>query len=231
MGELFSALTDAMAAQPAIAMSAAFIWGVLSIVLSPCHLASIPLIIAYLSGNKNQTPERAALTSSLFALGIFISIAIIGGISVAMGRLMGDIGTAGGYIVAALFIIFGLHLMDVIPIPIKGLSLSSDRKRGLFPAFVIGLTAGLALGPCTFAFMAPVLAAVFKTSGTAPAYATILLLLFAIGHSLVIIVAGSSITLVQRLLRLNENSGTLTWFRRICGLIVVLAGLYLIAST
>ena len=44
MQELFTQLTHAVEGAWFIATAAAFAWGVLSIVLSPCHLASIPLI-------------------------------------------------------------------------------------------------------------------------------------------------------------------------------------------
>ena len=39
MGELFGVLSRAIEGAPAVALSAAFVWGVLSVVLSPCHLA------------------------------------------------------------------------------------------------------------------------------------------------------------------------------------------------
>jgi cytochrome c-type biogenesis protein len=230
MGGLFTALSDALSANPAIALSAAFVWGVLSMVLSPCHLASIPLIVAYLSGDCSQSTGRAVLVSSSFAVGILASIGIIGGVSADMGRLMGDIGTTGDLLVAAVFILFGLHLMDVLPLPIKGVSLTENRKRGALPALGLGLTVGLALGPCTFAFLAPVLGVVYQMAVAAPYYAVALILFFGIGYSLVIVVAGSSVTLVQHMLRLNEDSGALTWLRRACGVLVVLGGLYLIAT-
>lgn len=41
MSEFLDGLGRALEGSPAIALGAAFLWGVLSIVLSPCHLASI----------------------------------------------------------------------------------------------------------------------------------------------------------------------------------------------
>src|SRR3990172_7169722 len=100
---VFTRLTDAMAGAPVVALAAAFAWGVLSILLSPCPLASIPLIVGFLQGGGAVTPRRAAGLSTLFALGILLSIAVIGLITAAAGRLLGDVGPWGIYVVAALF--------------------------------------------------------------------------------------------------------------------------------
>ena len=61
MDSVFTGLTDALGGAPHMALAAAFAWGVLSIVLSPCHLASIPLIIGFIQGQDQATPRRAAL--------------------------------------------------------------------------------------------------------------------------------------------------------------------------
>ena len=48
MEQLFTTLTHAVEGTPLVALSAALIWGILSILLSPCHLASIPLIVGFI---------------------------------------------------------------------------------------------------------------------------------------------------------------------------------------
>jgi len=48
---LFSWLAGALGDTLLLSMIAAFGWGVLSVVLSPCHLAGIPLVIGYISRN------------------------------------------------------------------------------------------------------------------------------------------------------------------------------------
>mgnify|MGYP001544892655 CR=1 FL=1 len=78
LGGLFTELTAAVDGAPLLAVGAAFLWGVLSIVLSPCHLASIPLIVGFIQGRGVTSPRRAALFSSLFAAGMLVTIAVIG---------------------------------------------------------------------------------------------------------------------------------------------------------
>ena len=58
MEELFTTLTHAVEGTPAIALAAAFIWGILSIVLSPCHLASIPLIVGFIGEQGRMSTTR-----------------------------------------------------------------------------------------------------------------------------------------------------------------------------
>ena len=52
--ELFTWLSQALTSSPEIAIGAAFIWGVLSVILSPCHIACIPLIVGFIDGQGNQ---------------------------------------------------------------------------------------------------------------------------------------------------------------------------------
>lgn len=56
----------------------------------------------------------------LFSVGILITIAAIGVITAAAGRMMGDIGAYGNYFVAVIFLIVGLVLLGAIPMPWPG---------------------------------------------------------------------------------------------------------------
>jgi len=228
---LFEALTKAIDASAHVALAAAFVWGVLSIVLSPCHLASIPLIVGFVSGQRGLTPRKAFYMSSLFALGVLITIGLIGVITAAAGRLMGDVGPYGNYFVAAVLFVVGLHLLGVIPLPFSGADASNVKARGMLAAFLLGLIFGVALGPCTFAYMAPVLAIGFKAAKDNVAYAVLLLLFYGVGHCSVIAAAGTSAETVQAYLNWNEKSRATTVMKGICGVLVIIGGVYLIWST
>lgn len=228
MTELFTQLTHAIEGSAGIALSAAFFWGVLSILLSPCHLAAIPLIIGIM--DEQQTPNRktAFLQSFLFSIGILLSIAIIGWVTAAAGRILGDIGRAGSWIAAAIFFAMGLQLMGVISRPWKKPETPRSTKTGWAAALLTGLVFGIALGPCTFAFMAPVLAVTFKLSAEAPLFAWSLVLLYGIGHCAVIVLTGTSAETIRLYLNWNENSKGAMRLRKICGVLVLLAGLYMV---
>ncbi len=228
MEELFTTLTRAVEGTPAIAIGAAFAWGVLSIILSPCHLASIPLIIGFIDEQGRISTKRAFLISTLFSLGILITIAVIGVITAAAGRMMGDVGRYGNYVVAVIFFVVGLHLLDVIPMPWSGPGKVGMKRKGMLAAFILGLIFGIALGPCTFAYMAPMLGVTFKLASTSLPYGVGLLGVYGVGHCSVIVLAGTSTELVQKYLNWSEKSKGAVILKRICGVLVLLGGVYLI---
>ncbi|MCK4872506.1 MAG: hypothetical protein KAS72_07255 [Phycisphaerales bacterium] len=229
MEQLFSELTHAVEGSVMIAVAASFLWGVLSIILSPCHLSSIPLIIGFISGQGVETTVRRAFTlSMLFSIGILITIGAIGAITAMAGRMMGDIGVYGNYIVAAVFLVVGLHLLGVIPMPWSGPGRVGVKRKGALAAFILGLVFGIALGPCTFAYMAPMLAVTFRVASDNPGYGVLLLAAFGLGHCGVIALAGTCTELVQRYLNWTDQSRGTRVLRGVCGVFVLLAGLYLI---
>lgn len=230
MEQLWISLTRAVEGSAFVALSASFVWGVLSVVLSPCHLSSIPLIVGFISEQGKLTIRRAFGISALFGLGILITIALIGVATAAMGRIMGDVGRYGNYAVAAIFFVVGLHLLDIIPMPFSGPGGVGMKRRGLLASFVLGLIFGIALGPCTFAYMAPMLAVSFKAATTNLVYAIVLLAMYGVGHCSVIVVAGTSTEVVERYLRWNEKSNGAAIVKKVCGALVLLGGVYLIYS-
>jgi len=228
MQQLFSSLTHAVEGTPAIAIIAAVVWGILSIILSPCHLASIPLIVGFIDEQGRISTKRAFGISLLFASGILLSIGIIGAVTAAAGRMMGDVGRYGNYLVAVVFFVVGLHLLDVIPMSWSGPGQVGMKRKGILAAFILGLVFGVALGPCTFAYMAPMLAVTFKLAATNALYGVLLLLAYGVGHCSVIVAAGTSTELVQRFLNWNENSRGTTIVKRVCGVLVLSGGVWMI---
>ena len=228
MEKLFTTLTHAVEGTPAIALTAAFVWGILSILLSPCHLASIPLIVGFIDQQGKMSTRRAFFISTLFAVGILITIGAIGAVTATLGRMMGDVGRYGNYFVAAIFFAVGLILLDVIPIPFSGPSQVGMKRKGLLAALILGLVFGIALGPCTFAYMAPMLGVTFKVASTSLVFGIILLLAYGAGHCSVIVFAGTCTELVQRYMNWNEKSQGAVSLKKICGVLVLLGGVYLI---
>jgi cytochrome c-type biogenesis protein len=228
MEKLFTTLTHAVEGTPAIALIAAFAWGILSILLSPCHLASIPLIVGFIDEQGRISTKRAFIISVLFAVGILITIGAIGAVTAALGRMMGDVGKYGNYFVALVFFVVGLHLLGVIPMPWSGPGRVGMKRKGMLAAFILGLVFGIALGPCTFAYMAPMLGVTFKLAATNLFYGVLLLIVYGLGHCSVIVLAGTCTELVQRYMNWNEKSRGAIILKKICGVLVIMGGLYLI---
>jgi len=228
--QIFTTLTHAIEGTPLVAVLASFVWGILSIVLSPCHLASIPLIVGFIDQQGSISTKRAFLISTLFSVGILVTIGAIGAITASAGRMLGDVGRYGNYFVAAIFFVIGLHLIGIIPMPWSGPGNVGIKRKGMAAAFIMGLVFGVALGPCTFAYMAPMLGLTFRLAATNFAYGVLLLLFYGLGHCSVIVLAGTFTEVVQHYLNWNERSRGAVILRKVCGVLVLLGGIYLVFS-
>ena len=226
--QLFATLTRMIENPSALALAVALVWGILSIVLSPCHLSSIPLIVGFIDQQGRISTGRALAISSSFSVGILTTITVIGVTTASAGRMLGDIGPYYNYFVAAVFFLFGLVLLDVIQPPWSGPGQVNIKSRGLTAAFILGLVFGIALGPCTFAYMALMLAITFGLGAANPIYGAGLLLLYGIGHCCVIVAAGTCAELVQRYMNWNEKFRATIIVKRMCGAAIIIGGLYLI---
>jgi cytochrome c-type biogenesis protein len=227
--DLFTWLSGALIQSPEIAIGAAFIWGVLSVILSPCHIACIPLIVGFIDGQGNISTGRAFGLSFLFGLGILITIGVIGIITGLAGRMIGDIGGYGNYFVAVIFFAVGLNLLGVLPLPfMEGGANPNYKRKGFLAAFILGLLFGIALGPCTFAYMATMLGVVFSIASTKMIFAVSLLLAYGIGHCTVLVLAGTFTEVVEHYLHWSEKSKGAVILKKVCGIFVILGGVYLI---
>jgi len=225
--ELMSCLSKALSANPAIALGAAFIWGVLSILLSPCHLASIPLIVGFLNGQAVLNQRRAFGLSTMFTLGILLMMALIGLVTSMLGRLMGDVGAWVEPVMGVVFMIVALFISDIVRMPSFVSGVSAGGK-GVWAALSLGFIMGIALGPCSFAFMAPILGILFSSAWSRMFYALALLGAYVIGHCLVIILVGTYSAKVQIYLNWSSKSQGTKILRYVCAVLVFAAGIYLI---
>jgi len=231
MVELLTAFGKAFQAQAALALPAAFLWGALSVILSPCHLASIPLVVAYMSGGDElPAGRRAALLSGSFALGILASIAAVGAATVAAGRMAGDVGPWGTYALAAVFFAVGLNLLGVLPLPSWPALPTGASRKGPGGALLLGLVFGAALGPCTFAFMAPLLGLAFRAGAAQAGYGVLLVALYGLGHAAAIAIAGASAQGVQRWLSWRAGARAAALVRGGAGLAVIAGGLWFLST-
>jgi len=210
-----------------VAAAGAFLWGMTSALFSPCHIASIPLIVAYVGGQERAVdPRRAAIYSVLFTTGLFITIALIGIICALLGRMLGDVGSYWQIPIGAVLIWVALGMFGVERCSVSGSLLYRLNIRGLTGAFALGLAYGVLSGSCTFGFIAPILAII--TVQEQIAAGVLLITLFGIGHCLPIAVAGSSVAAVRKVMENSAWQGAGTWFRKGAGLLIGLLGLYFI---
>jgi len=213
----------------AIAAVGCFIWGVVSVIFSPCHLASIPLIVAYVGGQETLLkPRQAAYYSMAFTVGLFITIAVIGIICALLGRMLGDVGNYWQILIGLVLVWVALGMLGVEKCSMSGNLLYKLNLRGMFGALALGLGYGVLSGSCTFGFIAPILAIV--TVQEKVVTGVLFILLFALGHCLPIVVAGSSTAAVKRVMESSRWQGAGNWFRKGAGALIGALGLYFIVA-
>jgi len=226
-------INDAINASGVAALGASFLWGIASVLLSPCHLGTIPLVVAYVGtteAGQRSSKSRAAALSFSFAGGMLVAIAILGVLVTAAGWAVAGYSRYTNYVIAAIFIAAGLNLVGLLPMPETGLSISKSKRKGCFGGAILGFVFGVGLSPCTFAFLAPVLAASLGSAAASPAFGGALLLAFGLGHCGVIGMAGTSAGFVQRYLDWNERSRGLSVLKGICGVLLLGSASLLIYS-
>jgi len=229
LDSIFITINQWMSGTIAIAGVGCFLWGMVSVMLSPCHLASIPLIIAYVGGQeKAVNPKQAILYAGAFTLGLFITIALVGIICAMLGRMLGDVGNYWQLLLGGILIWVSLGMLGVEKCSMSGTLLYRLKIKGMVGALVLGLAYGVLSGSCTFGFIAPILAII--TVQEKVATGIVLILLFAVGHCLPIVFAGSSTAAVRRLMENNTWQGAGTWFRKGAGVMICLLGVYFMAS-
>lgn len=226
--QIFNTLTNAMSGYFGIALLAAYGWGVLSILLSPCHLSSIPLVLGYISLKENPTQKKVFKLSLVFALGVLASIVIVGGITSLLGGIMGYIGPYGNIISAAVLLTTGLYLLDWIKLSWAPIKPKPNNQAGWTGAALLGLVFGIGLGPCTFAYMAPVAVAAFTIGGASLLKATEIVLMFGLGHCTVIVVSAMLVKTLQKYMRWTRKSNGILAFKKLCGILVLAGAAYFI---
>lgn len=212
-----------------IASIGAFAWGMVSVMFSPCHLASIPLIVAYVGGQETAVnPRRAAWYAIAFSVGLFITIAVVGIVCALLGRMLGDVGIWWQILVGAILIWVALGMLGVQACSMSGTLLYRLNFRGIHGAFGLGLAYGVLSGSCTFGFIAPILAII--TLQQKVVAGSVMMVLFAVGHCIPIAVAGSSTALVRKLTENGSWQEAGLWFRRSAGVVIGLLGVYFITG-
>ena len=225
---IFETLTDAVSGTPLIAILASVAWGVLSVILSPCHLASIPLIVGFIAEQGTLTTRRAFVLDLLFGTGILATIGLIGIATASLGRMLGDVGRYANVFVAVIFFAIGLHFLGLIPMPFSASTARIGQRRGSLAALILGFVFGIALGPCTFAYMAPMLGITFTVARTNMIYGIALIAAYAVGHIAVIVAAGTFTEIVERYLKWTLESRGLGIVKKACGVLVILGGIYIL---
>ena len=229
LDSLFLTVNQWMAGGTVVAALGCFLWGMISVIFSPCHLASIPLIVVYVAGqNQILKPRQAAHYAVAFTAGLFITIALVGVVCALLGRMLGDVGNYWQILVGLVLVWVALGMFGVEKCSMSGSLLQKLRVNGLSGALILGLAYGVLSGSCTFGFIAPILALITIQKKITIGF--IFILLFAVGHCIPIVIAGSSTAAVKKILDSDRWQGAGSWFRKGAGIVIGLLAIYFILN-
>jgi len=209
--------------------AAAYLAGVV-VSFTPCVYPVIPLTVAVIGGQGEASGARGFVLSLFFVLGLALTYTVLGLFAALTGKLFGTIqsnpitlGLLGG-----LFIFMGLAMLEVFQLSLERYAprgLTGRNSKGIAGSFMIGLTSGLILGPCT----APVLAVILGVVATRQSilFGGSLLFVFSLGLGTLVILVG---TFTGVLAGLPKSGAWMVTVKRISGIVMLAAGAYFLYS-
>lgn len=180
-----------------IAPLLALVAGILTSI-TPCSLSSIPLVIAYVGGTSIDTKKSFKL-SLTFALGSAITFTLLGVIASLLGSLIGGTGKWWYIVLGILMLIMALQVMEVHEFIPSTYLTAKNTKKGYIGAIVAGILGGLFASPCATPVLVVLLALVAGKGSII--WGILLLLMYSIGHSFLVVVAGTSMGVIRKLIQ------------------------------
>ncbi len=192
--------------------------------LTPCMLSMLPIMVGYMGGYEAEDRGQAMAQSAWFALGLATTLAALGLLAGAVGRVYGQVGMGLPILVSILAILMGLNLLEALPLALPTGGNLDFLNRGLPQAvksYLLGLTFGVVASPCSTPVLATLLAWISTTGD--PVLGAGLLLAYTVGYVAPLVLAGSFTATIKRLLDLRRWSG---WITPASGILLVGFGVF-----
>ena len=212
-------------AYPLLAFGAVFLAGVISSA-SPCVLATIPLVIGFVGGYADGDRKKAFLYSVAFVLGLSITFTAFGAAAGLLGTMFGTLG--GWWYVAAgtVALVMGGQMMGLYEIRLPVRRDYRPKQGGIIGSFLLGLFFGVVSSPCA----TPVLVVILTLVATKREvlYGITLLFTYALGHTLLMLIAGTFTGFVEGFVKARGVANFSLWSKRLGGFMVAIVGGYLL---
>lgn len=202
----------------------AFLAGVLTS-FTPCSLSSVPLVIGFVGGYAGNNTKRAFRYSLVFCIGMTITFTILGVLASIFGRIMQNAGSWWYIILGILMVLMALQMWGIINVIPAQTAISKQNKKGYTGAVLAGILGGFFASPCATPVLVVLLAIVAERGNII--LGIILLLLYSAGHSVLLLVAGTSIGFVKQISSSHKFEKYSKTFNIIMGTIIILFAFYL----
>ena len=165
--------------------------------ITPCALTSVPLVIGYVGGRGERDTKKAFRLSVVFSLGMAFTFTILGTVASILGRLMQGTGSWWYIFLGVLMLLMALQTWEIFNFIPSTYAISKSTKRGFWGAFFAGVLGGFFSSPCATPVLVVLLAIVAKEGSLL--WGLLLLLLYSLGHSFLVLIAGTSVGFVHKL--------------------------------
>lgn len=207
---------------PIIALLAGFITS-----LTPCSLASVPLIIGYVKGSGQADTKKSFALSLIFVIGMSITFIGIGIASGILGRLVGAIGGVWYILMGILLMMLAIQIWGIYYFIKPTTMVNKTKQTSYLGAGLSGILAGFFSSPCATPVMLALVSIVIATDANL-LWGGLLFLMYAIGHSIITVIAGTYSVFVTRLMTGKGYKNIAKLIEIVLGFLVFLLGLYFI---
>lgn len=194
--------------------------------LNPCVFPTIPVVIGYITGQKEQPRWKGLALALTFVLGLAITYVIIGATASFVGSVLGISKAGWMYIVAAVCILVGLNMSGLISVSFDTFMPAQSkwsRLSGYGGALILGMLFGLVASPCAMPILTLILALIAQKGQVA--YGSLLMFTYAVGHGLPLIIIGTVAGALTSLERFTKYS---VLIQHIGGWMLIVVGAYFI---
>jgi cytochrome c-type biogenesis protein len=224
INQWLESLSSAITANIWLAPLLALLAGVLTSV-TPCALSSVPLVIGYVGGTGNNDPKKSFRLSLTFALGMAATFTVFGTIASLLGKLMGTSGKWWYIALGILMLLMVLQTWEVYNFIPSTYLTSKNTKKGYIGAFLAGILGGVFSSPCATPVLVVLLGIVARSGNVA--WGVLLLLLYSIGHSFLVLVAGTSVGFVKKVTSSGKYGAFSKVLKYAMGAAILLIALYM----
>ena len=193
--------------------------------LTPCALSSVPLVIGYVGGAGGSDTKRSFRLSLTFASGMAVTFTARGTAASLLGKLMGTSSTWWYLVLGVLMVLMALQTFEIYSFIPSTYLISKNTKKGYIGAFLAGVLGGIFSSPCATPVLVVLLGLVARSGNVV--WGILLLLLYSVGHSVLVLIAGTSIGFVKKLTA-NEKYGVFSkYLKYIMGTAILFIGFYM----
>ena len=202
----------------------AIVAGVLT-AFTPCSLSTIPLVVAYVGGTADNDTKKSFRLSAVFALGMTITFTVLGVIASLAGKLIGRAASWWYIVLGVLMVLMALQTWEVFNFIPSTFLISKNTKRGYIGSLIAGILGGIFSSPCATPVLIALLALVASQGKLL--WGILLLLLYSAGHSILVLIAGTSMGFVKKITTIEKYGRVSKVIKIVLGTLILLLAFYM----